>query len=105
MPTVEEARKLLIAELKRVRGDGVTALKVIHGYGSTGVGGTLRPALRESLLRRKREGLVTNIIFGENWSIFESDTQSAIRQCPELRSDADLDRGNQGITLVFLDRD
>ena len=102
MPRVEEARKILIEKLKNARGRGVKVLKIIHGYGSSGVGGALRLALRDSLLRRRKEGSVTNIIFGENWSISEANTRSALQQWPELRKDSDLNRSNRGITLVFL---
>jgi hypothetical protein len=102
MPTVEEARHRLIFELKQAKQDGVAAVKVIHGYGSTGKGGTLRGALRTSLLHRKKEGLVTRIVFGEKWSVFEEDARYAIDHCPELRKDRDLNRGNQGITIALL---
>jgi hypothetical protein len=101
MPTVEEARKMLIAELQMAKQSGIAAIKLIHGYGSTGVGGALRPALRRSLLLRKKEGLVSKIIFGEKWSIFEHDTRYALERYPELR-DSDLDRSNEGITIVLL---
>ena len=102
MPTVDEARKVLIARLKEAQQSGVAVLKITHGYGSSGQGGALRAALRSSLLRRKKEGSVTSIVFGENWSIFESVTRDALERFPELRRDRDLDRCNNGITIVFL---
>ena len=102
MPTVEEARQILLAELKQAKQSGVAAVKIIHGYGSTGKGGALRGALRKSLLRRKKEGLVTRVIFGEKWSVFEDDTRYAIDHCPDLRGDRDLNHSNEGITIVLL---
>lgn len=102
MPTVEEARRRLIDELRAARQAGVLAVKIIHGYGSTGKGGALRGALRSSLLRRRKEGLVTRIIFGEKWSVFEEDARYAIERCPELRSDRDLNRSNEGVTLALF---
>ena len=102
MPTVEEARQILLAELKQAKQSGFAAVKIIHGYGSTGKGGALRGALRKSLLRRKKEGLVTRVIFGEKWSIFEDDARYAIDHCPDLRGDRDLNRSNEGITIVLL---
>lgn len=101
-PTVEEARQILIAELRQAKKSGVLALKIIHGYGSSGKGGALRGALRKSLLRRRKEGLITRVIFGEKWNIFEEDTRYAIEHCPELRRDRDLNRSNEGITLVLF---
>ena len=41
LPALEEARRLVIEEIKRAKRDGVRVLKIIHGYGSTGKGGTL----------------------------------------------------------------
>ena len=102
LPTVEEARHILIAELKLAKQSGLLAVKVIHGYGSTGKGGALRGALRTSLLRRKKEGLVTRVIFGEKWSVFEEDARYAIERCPELRDDRDFNRSNEGVTIALL---
>lgn len=103
LPTIDEARQLLLAELRLARQSGVVALKIIHGYGSTGRGGALGGALRKSLLRRKKEGLVTRVIFGENWNVFEDDARYALERCPALRSDRDLNRSNEGITIAILD--
>jgi len=102
MPTVEEARQQLLQELREAKQSGIRALKIIHGYGSTGKGGALRDGLRKSLLRRRKEGLVTRVIFGEKWSIFEEDAREAIECCPELKSDRDLNRSNEGVTIVVL---
>jgi phage gp16-like protein len=102
LPTIDEARQKLLAELRQAKQSGVIAIKIIHGYGSTGKGGTLRGALRKSLLRRKKEGLVTRVIFGEKWNVFEEDARYAIDRCPELRSDRDLNRSNEGITIAIL---
>ena len=102
LPTVDEARRLLLAHLRQAKQSGVAAVKIIHGYGSTGKGGALRGALRKSLLRRKKEGLVTRVIFGEKWSVFEEDARYAIERCPDLRSDRDLNRSNEGITIAVL---
>ncbi len=102
MPTVEQARKILIAELQSAKQSGAVALKLIHGYGSSGVGGALRSALRKSLLLRKREGLISIVIFGEKWSIFEAETRSLLDRYPELRHDPDLDHDNKGITLAIF---
>jgi len=102
LPTVEEARQILLSQLRQASQSGVVALKIIHGYGSSGKGGALRTALRSSLLRRKKEGLITRVIFGEKWSVFEEDARYALERCPELRHDRDLNRSNEGITLVLF---
>ena len=102
MPTVDEARKRLLSELQRARAKGVKAIKLIHGYGSTGVGGKLRDALRSSLSRRRKEGVIQSYVTGEKWSIFEEQGRALLEACPELRGDSDLDRGNEGVTIILL---
>ncbi len=49
MPSVEQARARLNAEINAARQSGVKLLKIVHGYGSTGVGGDLRIALQSTL--------------------------------------------------------
>lgn len=56
LPTVEEARRLLKAELEKCRNQKVVVVKVIHGYSCSGVGGALRQGIRKSLISRRKEG-------------------------------------------------
>lgn len=102
MPTVEEARQRLLAELKQAKQNGYAAVKIIHGYGSSGKGGELRIALRNSLRYRKKEGIVTCVVFGEKWTVPEPEALYALEHCPALKSDRDLGRYNQGITIAML---
>jgi Smr domain len=101
-PTVEEARQLLKAELEKCRSRKVTAVKIIHGYGSSGVGGALRQGIRKSLISRRKEKVIKAVVFGENWSIFDSVTRSMLEQCQELSKDKDLCNSNPGISVVLL---
>jgi hypothetical protein len=102
-PTVEEARQLLKAELEKCRSRKVAVIKVIHGYGSSGVGGgALRQGIRKSLINRRKEGSVRAVVFGENWNIFDSVALSMLEQCPALSKDRDLCNYNPGISVVLL---
>ncbi len=58
LPTLDEARRLVIAEIKQAKREGVKVLKVIHGYGSSGKGGALGVGLRKSFGLRKKESRV-----------------------------------------------
>ncbi len=102
MPTVDEARRELIAAIDRARADGVQVIKLIHGYGSTGVGGALRNALRKSLLKRRKEGAVKSIVHGEMWGVMDEHARALRNRHTFLRDDADYNRQNSGITLVEL---
>ena len=42
LPTLDEARRLVIEEIKRAKRERVKVLKVIHGYGSSGIPGQKR---------------------------------------------------------------
>lgn len=102
MPTIEQARARLVQELDAAKRRGDVALKVVHGYGSSGVGGRLKDAIRSSLRRRRKEGKIRHVVSGENWSAFDKITTEVLDLCPALRRDPDLDRSNEGVTIVLL---
>lgn len=99
-PTAELAREHLANELEAARKKGVGLLKIIHGYGSTGKGGTLRKSLRTMLLRMSSEGKVGRIIFGESWDLFDEPSRNLIERYPLIRGDRDIGQHNAGITIV-----
>lgn len=102
MPTVRECIERLENELKRSKEYGVKVLKIIHGYGSSGKGGRLRIELRSDLAMRKESGKIKDIIFGEDFSIFNESTRKIIHLDREIKEDRDLERHNNGITLIIL---
>lgn len=101
-PAVPDALARLQMELRLVRGTRITALKLIHGFGSSGRGGKLRPAVRRQLDTHQSRGYLKFYIPGERLSIFDADTRKALDLCPALRGDPDLERHNNGITVVIL---
>ncbi len=101
-PTVEVARERLIQEIARAKKNGVQVLKVIHGYGSSGSGGILREELREQLTALQKSGTIKQVVFGEEFNIFERATANLVAQFPELRNDDAYNRSNKGITLIVL---
>jgi len=102
MPTVQEARARLNAEIDRAQGQGGVVLKLIHGYGSTGTGGKLKDPIRRSLQRRRKEGKIRAWVAGEKWDIFDETTRLILEECPQLDKDRDLKGYNEGITIVLL---
>ena len=74
MPTVQTALSQLTMELRRTRSMGCTALKIIHGYGSSGKGGKIRVQARSRLAKMKGAGEIRDVIPGEEFSIFNSAT-------------------------------
>ncbi|MCX7773593.1 MAG: Smr/MutS family protein [Clostridia bacterium] len=101
-PTVDIALRRLSSELVRLRAQRVKAVKLIHGYGSSGVGGALRVGVRQHLEHLKKKGAIKLYVPGEKFEIFSIDTIKMLDQCESLRSDRDLGRYNNGVTLVLL---
>ena len=102
LPTLEDARRLVIEEIKQAKRDRARVLKVIHGYGSSGTGGKLRVGLRKSFGLRKKERAIRDFITGEDFSIFNDTVLALLESVPELRSDPDLNATNEGVTILWL---
>jgi hypothetical protein len=102
MPRAEQARLRMQHELALARGQGIAALKLIHGYGSSGTGGVLRNELQNELRRASSARSITCFIAGEDWSISDETTWSLLKKYPEWKQDSDLGRRNKGISIVVL---
>jgi hypothetical protein len=102
MPTVSEALQRLERELVLARKERSGVVKLIHGYGSTGVGGDIRIAVQKRLQEWMEAGQIRGCIFGENWAKSDDTTWKLLRERRELKSDPHLGRRNQGITIVVL---
>lgn len=89
-------------EIALARRQKHSLLKVVHGYGSTGVGGDIRVAVQRRLHELSETGQIRNCIFGENWSKTDDATWRLLQAQSELKADPDLGRRNQGITVVLL---
>ena len=101
-PTVDDARRRLVTEMQSARARGVRGLKVIHGWGSSGEGGKLGPAIRKSLRLRVKEGKASFMLPGERFSSDSNEGREFVQRHPTLRNDRDYNRANPGITLVEL---
>jgi hypothetical protein len=74
-------------------------LKVIHGYGSSGKGGSTKTLVRNWAFLQRRS--VRAIIEGERYSLFDPQTQ-ALRQVVGEYDDPDLHSPNAGISLIWV---
>jgi hypothetical protein len=102
LPKLEEARLRMQHELHVARRQGYAAVKLIHGYGSSGVGGSLRTGLQRELARLAKAGNIRLFIAGESWRISNENTWTLLKSYPEWKKDSDLGRNNRGISLVLL---
>ena len=62
MPRAEQAIRQMLFELRRSPGLGCSAVKLIHGYGSSGAGGRIRVEARRRLDRMKAGGEIWGYI-------------------------------------------
>jgi hypothetical protein len=102
MPKVEEARLRMQHELHVARTQGYAAVKLIHGYGSSGAGGALRIELQKELARLASAGTIRAFIAGENWRVSDEATWPLLQRYPEWKQDQDLGKSNKGISIVLL---
>ena len=102
MPKVHEALTRLDNELTTARSQGYAIIKLIHGYGSSGVGGDIRTAVQRRLIELKEQEQIRTCIFGEDWSKSDEQTWKLLQAKPRLKDDQDLGRKNPGITIVVL---
>ena len=102
MPTVEQARLRMQYELQSARRAGYKAVKLIHGYGSTGAGGALRLELQKDLRKAVQDGAIRASIPGENWRVSDETAWALLKRFPEWKKDSDLGRNNQGVSVVVL---
>ena len=102
MPLVHEAVVKLTREIAMAKQQGHSVVKLIHGYGSSGVGGDIRIAVQKRLRELRDNRQIRGYIFGEDWSISNEDTWQVTRKNPALKGDRDLGKKNLGITIVLL---
>ena len=81
---------------------GFKALKVIHGYGSHGVGGAIKKEIHARLKQMKAQKLIFDYISCEQWTHSNPKRSTAIKQCDELLADSDLMMLNSGVTIVLI---
>lgn len=99
---MEEALQRLEREVAVARAEKTGVMKVVHGYGSSGVGGDIRMAVQRRLHELVETGQIRGCIFGENWAKSDETAWRLLQTQAELKSDSDLGRRNLGISVVVL---
>ena len=102
MPLVEEALDRMNMGLQEMRVSRVRAVKLIHGYGSTGRGGKIRTAVRQELSDLKRKRLIRDWIPGEDFGPADEASRKLADQDRSITRDPDFGRMNHGITIAVL---
>jgi len=101
-PTVRDALHHLDISISGAKAQRIKVLKLIHGYGSTGVGGKIKLEILKELKFKKSRNIIKDYIEGEKFSPFDERVQKNISAYPEMLKDKDYARMNYGITIVLI---
>lgn len=102
MPRVSEARDRVLDEIKRGKEARVQLLKIIHGHGSTGVGGSIRNEVRRIARRLEKEGTIKGYCPGEELGTGSARSKQLVDSNPQFRKNRAFRTRNPGITYVLL---
>ncbi len=100
MPSVDEALSRLERELGSARAGGVRMVRVIHGYGSSGVGGDIKTSVRARLVVWLQRGRIRAFTAGDDYTHTTRQGRALVARFPELKKSLTTDRNNPGITFV-----
>ncbi len=100
--TVAEAIAQFLVELESYKKGGFKVMKVIHGYGSHGVGGAIRNAFLKRCTDLKRRGMIEDFVCCDQWTPKNVVRKIAINYCPDLLADNDLYMLNPGCSIVIM---
>ncbi len=92
-------QELLDAWQKVRNSPDLCVLKIIHGHGSKGKGGSTKETVRNWAFRHR--GKFVAVIPGEEYSLFQDDTARMRKEIGSL-ADPDVDVPNPGITVVWV---
>jgi DNA-nicking Smr family endonuclease len=102
LPTVDGALRKLKRELQDAKADRRRLVRIIHGYGSTGVGGEIRVAVRKQLQGMLTSKKIQSFLPGEDYSDSTNAGEALLARHLGLRSSLRTDSRNPGITFVEL---
>jgi len=101
LPTVAQAQVRLTGILQLCKGKD-KVIKIIHGYGSSGVGGAIKTAVHAQLALRKNGHSIRAYIPGEAIFSMKGFDEDIVRFKHLIQEDSDFRKGNDGITYVIF---
>ena len=102
MQTCLMAVAQLEIEIDACKLGGFKVLKVIHGYGSHGVGGAIKQEIHKRLKQMKSQKIITDYIPCEQWTPNNPKRAMVVKWSDELLADSDLRMLNSGVTIVLI---
>ena len=102
LPTVLEAGKRLADAIRDAKNQKLKVVKILHGYGSSGIGGSIRVAIRKSLRNKVSKTEIKAFIPGEAFATTMGFDEIIKTYEHLLKGDSDYKKMNDGITYVIL---
>ncbi len=102
MPIVADALDRMRMGLQEMRYSRVKAVKLIHGYGSTGRSGKIRIVIQDELALLKCRKQIRDFVPGEKFGPTAPASQNLVEQNRNIRQDPDYGKMNRSITIVIL---
>lgn len=99
MPSVDAAMQKMKNALVTSKGQGYKAVILIHGFGSSGTGGSIKDAVKRELAGSKLCGVVRCFAGGEQWFYRKKEMTEL---CRDLKDCERRISGNAGVTVVVL---
>lgn len=99
MPTVDSALQKMRNSLTTLKAQGCKAVILIHGYGASGVGGSIKTAVSRNLGESSMRGIVRTYAGGEQWF---GRKREMLGMCKGLESYERRIANNLGVTVVIL---
>lgn len=100
--TVKEAIAQFEMEVETYKFGGFKVMKVIHGYGSHGVGGAIKDAFLKKCQDLKNRHVIEDFTCCDKWIDKNVVKKIAINYCADLIADGELKLLNPGCSIVIL---
>ena len=101
-PVVDQALVRLSQGLRLAKANREKAVKIIHGYGSSGKGGGIKQGALAFLEEKKKAGFIKDYCKGEEFTPYFNQGRRMVELAPHLKKDMDYGRQNDGITIVIM---
>lgn len=98
-PDTQTAINHLKNELMTFRRQNIKAAIVIHGYGSSGTGGTIKSAVKKLVSDNSMRGIIRDHSEGDKWVV---NKKRMVSTCPDLAKYESNIQNNPGVTIVIL---
>lgn len=100
LPSADEALNMLKKHIKVSRNIKTKYLVIVHGYGSSGIGGKIKIKVRSWLQAQERNHKIRVVVFGEDYNMMNEQARQINANYKELHEY--YGKFNHGIFIVIL---